>query len=159
MHDSSTCPICSGLPSPDSFSDDEFFAFLDTCRKELDAKQAEFNALLAAETQWHYDLNTGRFSVGECVFPITAIGTHNENLQTWLWAWANDAFPPAAREASSAIRSLYNLTGFKVFDVPGINASSLDAQDFTAFAIHTLEAIGFYRCPDEATLYLAVHKP
>ena len=92
-------------------------------------------------------------------FPITAIGTHSAERQTWLWAWANDSCPSAAREASAAIKSLYDLTGFKVFDDIGIDASSGDAQDLSACAIHALGAIGLYRCPSEATLYLAVHAP
>lgn len=158
MHDSTDCPICRGLPVGGSFSDDEFFQFLNACRAELESRQAAFVATLDPQAQWSYDLDSGRLRVGAADFPITAIGTHNPDRQTWLWAWANESFPDAARDASAAIRSLFELTGFRVFADPGIGASSGDAQDLSACAIHTLGAIGLFRCPgNEATLYLAVH--
>lgn len=140
-------------------SDEAFFAFLDACRNELAAKQQAFNERLEPNAEWTYDLDSASLNIGRCKFSITAIGTHSSEYQTWLWAWANDTFPKTARDASAAIKSLYNLTGFKVFDDPGINASSADAQDFSACAMHQLDAIGLFRSPsDDATLYLAVHE-
>ena len=51
-------------------------------------------------------------------------------------------------------------TGFRVFIDEGIEASSMDAQDFTALAVHQLGAIGFFReASDSPALYLAVHEP
>jgi len=61
--------------------------------------------------------------------------------------------------ASSRIRSLHTVTGFRVFIDPGTQASPSAAQDLTALAVHILDAIGFFRCPSEGTvLYLAVHE-
>lgn len=159
MHDSSNCPVCQGTATSGSMSDQQFFEFLETCRDELETKQAKFTSMLPVDAQWHYDLDTARLRIGNHEFPITAIGTHNDQHQTWLWAWANESFSAAARDASGATKSLYDVTGFKVFAEVGIDASSGDAQDLTACAIHALDAIGFYRCPSDATLYLAVHEP
>ena len=89
----------------------------------------------------------------------TEIGSYSLRTQTWLWAWANEDFSPAAREASRRLQALHALTGFRVFVDPGIGASSADAQDFAALAVHQLEAIGFFRSPsDGPTLYLVVHE-
>jgi hypothetical protein len=161
MHDSSNCPICRGLPVGGSMSDEEFFAFLDACRQELVAKQTRFQQRIAGRERWHYDLADCSLLLGGERFAITPIGTHSPQYQTWLWAWANEDFPPAARDASRQLQALYDVTGFRVFRDPGISASSSDAQDFAALAVHQLGAIGFFRCPSEdgPTLYLAVHEP
>ena len=98
--------------------------------------------------------------IGSERFPITPVGTHSPEYQSWLWAWANEDFPPLARDAARQLQALHTLTGFRVFLNPGIAASAVDAQDFAALAVHLLGAIGVFRSPsDGPTLYLAVHEP
>jgi hypothetical protein len=141
-------------------SDEEFFAFLSACRSELDEKQSRFQRQIQGRSQWQYNLEDCSLTFGDLTFPITPIGTHSAEHRSWLWAWANEEFPPHARDASRQIQALQGVTGFRVFTDPGIGASSLDAQDFTAMAVHKLEAIGFFRSSsDGPTLYLAVHTP
>ncbi len=158
MHTSATCPICCGFPLGGSFSDDEFFAFLDACRRELTTKQHLFLQRIAGCDRWLYDLADNSLTLGNMRFAITAIGTFSPDRQTWLWAWANPDYPTVAREASRQLQSLFGATGFRVFVTEGIEASSADAQDFATMAVHQLDGIGFFRCPsDGPTLYLAVH--
>jgi hypothetical protein len=158
MHDSSSCPICCGLPVGGSMSDEEFFAFLAACRDELTAKQARFQERIRGAARWSYDMAVGSLTLGSERFSMTPIGTHSPQYQTWLWAWANEDFPPVAREAARQLQALHAVTGFRVFLDPGIGASSADAQDFAALAVHQLGAIGMFRSPSEGpTLYLAVH--
>lgn len=160
MHDASDCPICRGLPIDGSMSDEQFDRFLQDCNRELAEKQAAFNAYLAPGAPWSYDLHTLTMQLGDRAFPITPVGSHSPQYETWLWAWANDDYPAPAREASRQLQSLHDHTGFKVFINKGIAASTLDAQDFTACAVHVLGAIGFFRAPSTGpTLYLAVHAP
>ncbi len=143
-----------------SMSNADFFEFLKQCRTEMQNKQEAFLDLLKPDSQWQYDLNAGTLAVDGQTFVITAIGTHNRELQTWLWAWANESFSDAARSASSRIRSLYDLTRFQVFDDPGLPADETNAEDLCAFAIHQLEAIGLFRSAGRSTtLYLAVDEP
>lgn len=138
MHDSSECPVCRGLPIDGSMSDDDFQAFLDGSMSVAD---------------WSMKIDDERF-------PIIPVGTHSPEQQTWLWVWVNESFPERAREASRQLQALSTLTGFRVFTDPGSPASSLDAQDFTAMAVHQVDAIGFFRAPsDGPTLYLAVQYP
>ena len=157
MHDSSSCPICQGQPTAGAMTDDEFATFLDACRTELAATQPDFAQSIPVDAKWHYDLAVDSLRIGSRKYQITAIGTHNQRLQTWLWAWANDAFPDSARSGSSTIKSLFDITGFNVFADEGINATSHDAQDLSACAIHMLGASALYRCPGDPTLYLAVY--
>lgn len=159
MHNSSTCQICRGLPIGGSMSDAKFFAFVAACREELTDKQTRFQERFAGAETWTYDMMDCSLTLGTERFPMTPVGTHSLDYQTWLWAWANEDFPEAARAASRQLQSLHTVTGFRVFIDPGIEASSEDAQDFAALAVHQLGAIGFFRDPaGQPTLYLAVHE-
>ena len=160
MHDSSTCPVCRGLPVAGSMSDDEFFAFVAVCRDELAVKQSGFQQRIAGASRWQYEMADGSLTIGDKRFSMTPIGSFSPEYQTWLWAWANEDFPDAARVPARQIQELHGITGFKVFLEPGIGASSADAEDLAALAVHQLDAIGLFRCPsDGPMLYLAVHEP
>src|SRR5436853_525571 len=100
MHDAPTCPICRGLPVGGSMSDDEFFAFLAACREEVADKQARFQRRIAGAPRWSYELAAGSLTIGDTRFGMTPIGTFSPAHQSWLWAWANEDFPEAARGAS-----------------------------------------------------------
>lgn len=159
MHNSENCPICRGFPVINSLSDEEFFAFVDACREELEIKQKIFQQRIADCDRWFYDLADNSLTLDTLRFRITALGTFSPEYKTWLWAWANQDYPETAREASRQIQSLYSITGFRVFATEGIEASSADAQDLSAMAIHQLDSIGLFKCPsDGPTLYLAVHE-
>ena len=159
MHDSSTCEVCRGLPIRGSLSDDEFLAFVVSCRNELAAKQVTFQRRIQGASRWSYEMADGTLTIGGSVFGMTPIGTYSSAHDSWLWAWANEEFPAVARTASARIQALHTVTGFRVFIDPGIKASSADAQDFTALAVHILGAIGFFQCPsDGPVLYLAVRE-
>jgi hypothetical protein len=148
------------LPVGGSMTDDQFFAFLTACRAELAEQQPRFIKRIEGTGRRHYEMADLTLTLGETQFSMTPIGTFSPEYQSWLWAWANQDFPPVAREASKRLQALHDITGFRVFIDPGIGASSTDAQDFAALAIHHLGAIGFFRCPSEGpTLYLAVHEP
>jgi hypothetical protein len=141
-------------------SDDEFFAFLESCRDELAAKQAGFQQRIAGVSRWRYEMREGSLTIGDTRFRMTPIGSYSPQYLTWLWAWANEDFPEVARVASRQIQGLHCVTGFRVFIDPGSGASPPDALDFAALAVHQLGAIGFFRCPsDGPVLYLAVHEP
>ena len=161
MHDSSHFPICRSQPQGGSLTDEQFIEFLRACRDELADKQEQFQERIASSARWQCELGDGTLSLDAETFPVTAVGTHSAEQQTWLWAWANDSFPPQARAASRRIQALYDRTRFHMFLDEGMPAKSIDAQDLTAMAIHELGAIGMFRVPsqDGPTLYLAVHEP
>lgn len=158
MHDSSQCSVCRGLPVGGSLTDDEFFAFVARCREELAAKQSRFQERIAGAARWTYEMADRSLTIGDVRFGMTPVATFHAERNEWLWAWANDRFPHAAREASLLIQSLRDVTGFQVFVMPGIDASTRDAEDLAALAVHQLDAVGLFRCPtDDLVLYLAVH--
>jgi hypothetical protein len=141
-----------------SLSDEDFVAFLEHCRAELAGKQQGFLQRIRGLATWVYDMADCSLTVGQERYAMTPIGTHNSGRQTWLWAWANDRFPPAARDASCRLQALHQATGFSVFVEAGVPASAADAEDLAALAVHQLGAIGLFRVPaNDVTLYLAVH--
>jgi hypothetical protein len=160
MHDSSTCPICRSLPAGASLSDDAFNAFLAACRDELAAKPERFQQRIAGAARWFYEMADGSLTLGDTCFGMTPIGTYSPAHQSWLWAWANEEFPRAAKESAAAVRDLYAVTGFRVFADPGTSASPDDALSFVAMAVHQLGAIAMFRAPSQGPiLYLAVFEP
>jgi Family of unknown function (DUF6882) len=162
MHNTLTCPNCRGLPIGGSITDEQFFAFVATCREELAAKQARFQERIAGPKRWSYELADCSFTIGDERFPMTPIGTYSTEYQTWLWAWANEELPPAVRKASLPIQALHAITGFQVFLDPGMPASTSDAENLAALAIHLLGAMVLFHVPptsDGPTIYMAVHAP
>jgi hypothetical protein len=158
MHESSRCETCRGLPTGGSLSDADFSAFLGACRHELAAKQAVFQQRVQGGAGWFYDITDLSLTIDDIVLGMTPIGTYSSEYESWLWAWANEDFPLTARREAERIRTLHDITGFRVFLDPGIRASPTDADDFVALAVHALDAAAFFRCPSPgATLYLAVH--
>jgi hypothetical protein len=148
------------MPVGDSLSDAEFSAFVASCRAESADKQRQFVDTIRGAPRWFYDMDDGSLTIGDVVYGMTPIGTHSPIHDSWLWAWANEDFPEAAREASAQIRSLHGTTGFRVFVTPGTDASANDAADLVALAVHVLDARAFFRCPSAGpTLFLAVHDP
>jgi len=160
MHNSSNCKTCCGLPVGDSLTDREFAEFLGSCRTELGGEAGHLQtahsrkaAVVPQSSGSHLAVRGTR--IRHCtdryvqfLIPVLAL------------AWANDEFPPSAKEASARIQALHGTTGFGVFIQPGLAASASDADDFVALAVHTLDARGFVRCPSEddgPTLFLSVH--
>ena len=78
---------------------------------------------------------------------------------SWLWAWANQIFPVAARTASARIQVLRGVTGFEVFVQPGSPERHRRERSLAALAVHGLGAIGLFRFPnpDGPELFPAVH--
>jgi hypothetical protein len=160
MHDPSTCPLCRTLPTGTTLTDGAFDIFLGACRDELATKQERFQQRIGGAARWFYEMADGSLTIGDTRFAMTPIGTYSAAHQSWLWAWANEAFPPVAKESAAAVRDLYAVTGFRVFIEPGINASPADAMSFVALAVHQLGAIGMFRSPSQDTvLYLAAFEP
>jgi hypothetical protein len=104
MHDSSTCPICRTLPAGAALPDNAFDAFLAACRQELASKQERFQQRIAGAARWFYEMAVGSLTIGDTRFGMTPIGTYSAAHQSWLWAWANEAFPPVAKESALTCR-------------------------------------------------------
>lgn len=138
-------------------SNEQFKAFMEACRVELEEKQTEFFSRFADDVAWSFDIDQATIRLNDHVFPVTPIGSFSEPHETWLWGWANESFPDAARNTSRQLQSLYKLTGFRVFADEGINATSSEAQDLATIAIHELGAAAEFRYQENGLMtYIAV---
>jgi hypothetical protein len=54
--------------------------------------------------RWFYEMADGSLTIGYTRFGMTPIGTSSAAHQSWLWAWANEAFPPVAKESARTCR-------------------------------------------------------
>jgi len=141
-------------------TEEEFSAFRDKCKGELQRKQEIFYSRISGSERWYYDLASCRINFDEELFSFTLIGTFNAKYKSWFWGWANKDFPTLAREKSKRLLELADLTGSCAFTHAGVTADANYANDLIAFSVHHLGSIGYFRKPSDApespTLYLAI---
>lgn len=156
MHNSTDCPICSGMSTNGGMTDIEFGNFLTQCRREYDVKQQRLGAVVGNDST-AYDLFKNNLRIGARNFSTTAIGSFSPEYKTWLWGWANRNFPEVAKVKSSNIKKLFGITGFNIFMDEGARATAVDAISFSAMAVHILEADGCMCFEEGSMLFLAVY--
>jgi hypothetical protein len=123
-------------------TDAEFEALLQSSRAEFIEKPRRLQFRIAGAKRWFYDLASSSITFDDQSYPILAIWTFNPTRMTWLLGWANKDFPSTAHEGSSVIRSLYDVTNFRVISDPGTRADAQDAEASSAMAVHLVGAIG-----------------
>lgn len=141
-------------------TDDEFQEYLDKCFEELEQKQKFLmdNFAMGSFERFNYDfekeemyfLNAEKIMVKAKLVPI---GSYNRDSKTWMWAWANEAFPLKLRLKSSRLKELENITGFEMF---GNEMAEIDedmAWEITGMSINLLNYQGAYRGPANNTMY------
>lgn len=141
-------------------TDDEFQIYIDTCFDELERKQQYLidNYDLGNFDRFEYDfekeeiyfLNNGIIEVQANIIPI---GSFNSDSKTWMWAWANEAFPEKLREKSANLKQLELITGFEIF---GNEMADIDEDmtwEIAGMALNHLDFQGVYRGPANNTEY------
>ena len=152
MHDSSTCPICHGLPVDDRMTDAEFFAFLSACRDELAYKQSAFQQRISGGGRWVYDLRDNSLTIGSERFPITAIGTYSVDYETWLWAWANPSIDADLKRDALRVLDYGRQHGVERLTTPKWPADETDGWRMAALANRLCSSNGAYRGPAGKTV-------
>lgn len=141
-------------------NDEEFQSFIDSCFEELEKKQKrlirEFGFGTFDKFQHDFDkeemylLKDGRVRAKAKLVPI---GSFNTKSSTWMWGWANEAFPAPLRTKASKLKRLEALTGFEMF---GNEMAEIDpdmAWEIAAMALNLLGSEGVYRGPAGSTQY------
>lgn len=89
------------------------------------------------------------------------IGSYSTSTGTWKWAWSNPFMGAEDRAKSEKIRELTKVTGVDIFDLDtSMEGDEQLAYDFTAMAVHHLNADGFFRIPNkdpQTAFFLALH--
>lgn len=141
-------------------NDEEFQEYIDTCFDELERKQQR---LIDAFGFGAFDKFLHDFDKEELYFlkndevlvkaKIIPIGSFNIESGTWMWGWANEAFPKSLRGKSLRLKELEEITGFEIF---GNNMAEIDedmAWEISGMSLSLLGYEGVYRGPANKTHY------
>ena len=141
-------------------NDEKFQEFLDQCFDDLEKKQQSLieNYGMGSYDNFNYDfekeeiyfLREGQIKVKAKIIPI---GSFNAISKTWMWAWANDAFPEALRKKSSQLKELEEITGFEMFGNEMAEIEEDMAWEITGMAVNLFKFQGAYRGPANDTIY------
>lgn len=140
----------------------EFDRFLQTSVKELDKKQ---EGLRKAQGMGKVDNFEVDLQNDEIVFfrgktpharsRILMLGTHIEDQNDWLWAWANSGLPKAIRKRSEKLKELAKVTGQKNLAAANLDVDGTETWQLVALACKHLGAVGAYAFPNgDARIYV-----
>jgi hypothetical protein len=65
--------------------------------------------LPAGAARWFYEMADGSLAIGYTRFGMMPRGTYSAAHQSWLWAWANEEFPPVAKESAATCETAGNV--------------------------------------------------
>lgn len=113
--------------------------------------------------RYDLDLAVGRitFSGGETpplAFACQAVGTFHTEKGTWHWGWDHPSIPVEVAYASETVRQFGERYELGAFTKRQIEATEQDAWQFTGLAGMLTNAIGTYRCPGTAAVYLVLYE-
>ena len=141
-------------------NDEEFQAFIDACFAELERKQQYLVDTFGFGSfdRFNYDFNIEEIYLlkNEDVLvkaKIIPIGSFNTENSTWLWGWANEAFPENHRAKAAKLKELEKITGFEML---GDKVAEIDedmAWEIAGMALNLLGFEGVYRGPANQTDY------
>ncbi len=141
-------------------NDDQFQNYIDTCFDELEKKQQDLidNFGFGSFDKFEHDFDKEEIyfinnEKIEVIAGIVPIGSYNSDNSTWMWAWANDAFPEKLKLKSSKLKALEEKTGFEMF---GNDMAEIDEDmtwEIAGMALKLLSFQGVYRGPANNTQY------
>ncbi|MCB1955316.1 MAG: hypothetical protein KDG55_06545 [Rhodocyclaceae bacterium] len=137
-----------------------FQRYLDSCIESLNSKQQALFETYQIGTFEAFDidvdaeelhlLDDGEVALSARMVPI---GSYDPESGSWMWGWANEAFPDALREKSARLKGLEAVTGFELFGAEMLQIDEDMAWEIAAMALDRLEAQGVYCGPASDTLY------
>jgi hypothetical protein len=138
-------------------TEDAFYAHLDHCVAQLQAKQAFLQSQygLGQQARWWFDQSRGELlfyndpqTAIDWVAQVVVIGSFAPGESTWKWGYANASLTAEQRDACSGVRLLSTLTGVLDFDQEEpFEVSPEMAWELAAVAVEHLGLLGVYRAP------------
>ena len=109
--------------------------------------------------RWDLASATLRFerSSDAVVAALCLVGTSSEWEGTFLWAWANETIPPAARAGLDRVREFGEVYDLPLLTTATLRGSRADALEILAIAGRLLDAEGVFISSDaDVTCYFAL---
>ncbi len=107
----------------------------------------------AYSKRWHYDreARTIRFSGSPAeaavIADVTIAGSFSTHTNTWMWAWANEAYPDSERAKVAPLRVFGEVRGIEKFHSGQWAAEEIDGWEVTQIAADLVGAAAIYRAP------------
>jgi hypothetical protein len=132
---------------------ESLFDALGEVEKSFEPRQKALSAEIAGHDDWEYDASTQTLQLKKGVLPwralrAVAIGSMAYESESWLWAWANDALPDAARDDVARVRDeAARAPGMSVLRRAELPCSEEFAVRLAAIAALRMDARGIYGAP------------
>jgi len=143
-------------------NDDEFDKYLSESVTELEQKRILLEANFGIGHHERYILEYESSSllfynketpvVAATVIPVAA---HITDIDHLVWFWSFKGLPESVKKSSTAIKKLYDLTGYEFFRRNSVPCDESMAWDVASMACKLLNAKGVYRVP-QAGMYAYV---
>lgn len=137
-----------------NMTDDEFDKYLEESCDELDVKYKHLvdeygfgshdNFVVEYENQ---SLMFFRKEAPVVEANILPVASHIPEKNSLVWFWSNRNLPDHVREQSKAIKKLYDITGFELFNNPSVECDESMAWEIAVMACKCMNAKGVYRIP------------
>lgn len=141
----------------------QFQQYIDNCFADLESKQdyleEQFGFSAFEDYQYDFDkeemyfINGGKIKETATIVPI---GSFNSKTGTWVWAWANDAFPEALRKKSKQFKELEKITGSNLFSHISAEIDETMSWEIAGMALNLLNGDGVYCNSTDNTQYFYV---
>ena len=136
-------------------NESQFEEFLGSAVEGVQAKHQflELRYGIGHFARWDHDGELGQLTFSNpgdddaLVAETTEIGSYSLNTRTWLWAWANDSQTEAARRKAAELKTLFGVTGMRIFTDPHFDCDEHLAWELAAASVQHLDGIGCYRGP------------
>ena len=137
-------------------TDEEFDNFLDEACDEQDVKYQllidEFGLGSYDNFVVEYENELLQFFEKEkCIVEakILPIASHVPEKNSLVWFWSNRNIPEALRKKCEAIKKLYEVTGYEIFQDTSVECDETMVWEIAAMACKCLEGKGVYRIPHD----------
>jgi hypothetical protein len=112
---------------------------------------------------YHWDLATAELcferAADHVVADLCLVGTASEREGTFLWAWANDAIPTAAKLGLDAVRRFGTTHDLELLTTPEWPGGRAEGLEMLAIAGRVQDATGgFVDNAEELLLFFTLHR-
>ena len=137
--------------------------YLDECYTVLEQKQAALVEEYQIDSFGLFDFNmtqgTIEFKQDSIVMlkaNFVPVGSFNEKLQSWMWAWANGGVTGELNKKAETIKALEDKTGTEVFSSETFPIDEGSAWEIAAMACDHYQGQGIFAAPIEGLLIFMV---
>lgn len=138
--------------SPRVSFDDDFHTLFSTSVGKIFANQQAFSKKIVGGKDWFIDFEKGIISFDESEFPVQLLGSQSEELNTWLWIWANESHLPDQVKEDALICRAYGeehgLSQLTTASLPLTEHLNSHMITIVSAAVHP-ENVCYYRAPYE----------